>query len=170
MRTERGEPGPRTSPPRGARTMPPASVRTLPELLAWRAAQTPWRPAYAEFDSGCNAWQETTWRETDDAVRLLSNRFTSLRLGHGARVALLLPNCRAAACLDLAVLASGLVPVPMHALDNPASIAYILQDTAAEMLVVDSAAQWQAIRALGTPPSSLRLVLVRRDPAAVARA
>ena len=168
MRTERGEPGPRTSPPRAARTMPPASVRTLPELLAWRAAQTPWRPAYAEFDSGCNAWQETTWRETDDAVRLLSNRFTSLRLGHGARVALLLPNCRAAACLDLAVLASGLVPVPMHALDNPASIAYILQDTAAEMLVVDSAAQWQAIRALGTPPSSLRLVLVRRDPAAVA--
>ncbi|HEY8974185.1 MAG TPA: long-chain fatty acid--CoA ligase [Burkholderiaceae bacterium] len=148
-------------------TMPPSSVRTLPDLLAWRAKTTPWRPAYSEFDAGRDAWREVTWRGTGDAVRRISHLLASLRLEHGARVALLLPNGHRAACLDLAVLASGLVPVPLHALDNPASIAYILQDTAAQVLVVDSAAQWRAIRALGAPPGSLRLVLVRRDPEGV---
>jgi len=168
MRTDRGEPGPRIGRPGVPGAMPPSSIRTLPELLAWRASQTPWRAAYSEFDADRDEWRETTWRETDDLVRRLSHRLASLRLEHGARIALLLPNGHAAACLDLAVLASGLVPVPMHALDNPASIAYILQDTSAAVLVVESAAQWQAIRALGPPADSLRLVLVRRDHDSVA--
>jgi len=170
MRTDRGEPGPRIARPGMPSTMPPATVRTLPQLLAWRAMRTPWRPAYSEFDAERDAWREITWRETEDAVRRLSHQLAALRLAHGDRIALLLPNGHAAACLDLAVLSSGLVPVPMHALDNPASIAYILQDTAAAVLVVESAAQWNAIRALGPPPVSLRLVLVRRDRERVAGA
>jgi len=168
MRTDGGASRPRGAPrqlPAGALS---ANLRTLPELLAWRAAQTPWRPAYSEFDEARDGWREFTWRETDDTVRRIARLLASLCLPDGARVALLLPNCHLAACLDLAVLAVALVPVPLHALDNPQSIAYILQDADAELLVVDSAAQWQAIRALGPPPASLRLVLVRRDPAAVA--
>jgi len=39
---------------------------------------------------------------------------------------------------DLSTMAAGCVPVPMHALDNPASIAYILGDCEAAVLIARS--------------------------------
>ena len=45
-------------------------------------------------------------------------------------------------------------------IDNPGSIAYILQDCEASVLIVGQAAQWAQIRAVGTPFPSLRAVVV----------
>jgi long-chain acyl-CoA synthetase len=140
----------------------PANVRTLPELLAWRAELTPWRPAYAEYDAKMDDWRERTWREVSDAVHLHLRALRALGIGHGARIGILLPNGHATVCIDLAALAGGWVLVPMHALDNPASIAYILGDTAAELLFVDTLAQWKDIRAAGLDAPALRAVVVRR--------
>ena len=125
----------------------PANVRTLPELMWWRAGLTPWRPAYAEYDAAADDWRETTWREAADAVHLHVRALRALDLGEHARIGILLPNGVATVCIDQAALAGGWVPVPMHALDNPASIAYILADTGAEVLFVETFAQWTAIRA-----------------------
>jgi long-chain acyl-CoA synthetase len=72
----------------------------------------------------------------------------------------LLPNGPLAVCLDQAILAHGCVPVPMHALDNPSSIAYILGDSDASLLVAASATQWQAIAATGVALPALRGVVV----------
>ncbi|MGN6529977.1 MAG: AMP-dependent synthetase/ligase [Burkholderiaceae bacterium] len=145
----------------------PSTVRTLPGMLAWRADATPWRPAFAEYDEADDDWRAVSWREAADAVHRHARSLAALGLQAGARVALLLPNGFAAVCLDLGALAAGLVPVPMHALDNPGSIAFILADTAAELLVVDAPAQWEAIRALEPALPALRFVVVRRgDPPA----
>jgi len=149
----------------GARELP-ANVRTLPELLSWRAAATPWRPAYAEYDATADDWRETSWREASDAVHLHVRALGALGVGEHARIGILLPNGYATVCIDLATLAGGWVPVPMHALDNPASIAYILGDTAAELLFVETQAQWTDIRASGLVAPSLRAVIVRRGDVA----
>jgi len=63
----------RRSPPRprfsaADEDAPPSRVRTLPELLAWRAALTPWRAAYLEHDPASGEWRQHSWRETADAV------------------------------------------------------------------------------------------------------
>ena len=42
-----------------------------------------------------------------------------------ARIAILLPNGIDAACMDQAAWALASVPVPLHAIDNPESIAYM---------------------------------------------
>jgi long-chain acyl-CoA synthetase len=151
----------------GSRELP-ANVRTLPELLSWRAALTPWHPAYAEYDAAADAWREISWRDASDAVHLHLRAIQALGLTEHARVALLLPNGYATVCVDLATMADGCVPVPMHALDNPASIAYILADTGAEALFVDTAAQWAAVQAAGLAAPSLRTVIVRRGELAAA--
>jgi len=52
------------------------------------------------------------------------------------------------------------VPVPMHALDNPASIAYILQDSDASLLVAASDTQLRAIADTGVALTALRQVVV----------
>jgi len=140
----------------------PGNVRTLPELLSWRAALTPWRPAYAEYDATADDWRETSWREASDAMHLHLRALRALDIGEHARIGILLPNGYAAVCIDLATLAGGWVPVPMHALDNPASIAYILGDTAAEVLFVETHGQWAEILAAGLVAPSLRVVIVRR--------
>ena len=149
----------------GARELP-ANVRTLPELLSWRAALTPWRPAYAEYDAAADDWRETSWRETADAVHRHVRALSALGVGEHARIGILMPNGYATVCIDFASLAGGWVPVPMHALDNPASIAYILGDTAAEVLFVETHAQWAGIRASGLVAPSLRAVVVGRGDVA----
>jgi len=145
----------------------PANVRTLPELLAWRVAGTPTAEAYRHFDSNVQRWVSTTWSEFGARVTRWTMALASLQLPRGSRVAILLPNGLDAVCLDQAALASALVPVPLHALDNPQSIAYILSDSDAALLVVAGETQWQAIAVLGAALPALRhVVIAQKDVAA----
>jgi long-chain acyl-CoA synthetase len=70
-----------------------------------------------------------------------------------------LPNGLAHIAMDQAALSRGLVPVPMHAIDNPDSIAYIIADSGAALLLVDTFERWQAIAATGQPLDGLKRVV-----------
>ncbi len=138
----------------------PATVRTLPELLAWRVARTPTADAYRHFDPRIGRWVSTTWSQFGARVTRWAEALTTLRLPRGSRVAILLPNGLDAVCMDQAALALALVPVPLHALDNPRSIACILTDSDAALLVTATEAQWAAIAALGEAFPALRHVVI----------
>ena len=139
-------------------------VETLAELFAWRVAATPEAPAYRDFDTGAGRWRSISWREVSERTARFAAALAALRLQRGARVALLLPNGVETVCIDQAVLAAACVPVPMHALDNPASIAYVLADSEASVLFAASPAQWRAVLEVGIEMPALRWVIVpRRD-------
>ena len=140
-----------------------ASVQTLPQLLAYRAARTPQAEAYRAFDSSRQAWASLTWAQTAERVNTWTQALAAMQLPPAARVAILLPNGLNAMCADQATLATGGVPVPLHAIDNPGSIAYILADCEASMLIVSQAEQWEKIRAVGTPFPALRAVVITDD-------
>ncbi|MBT9511181.1 MAG: long-chain fatty acid--CoA ligase [Acidovorax sp.] len=137
-----------------------ASVQTLPQLLAYRAASTPNAEAYRAFDPGTQAWTSLTWAQTAERVGTWAQALVAIQLPAAARVAILLPNGLNAMCADQSALATGCVPVPLHAIDNPGSIAYILADCEASMLIVGQAEQWEKIRAVGTPFPALRAVVI----------
>ena len=137
-----------------------SSLKTLPELFAWRTAQTPTAEAYRQFDEASGQWLSTSWQAASQRVAQFTHALARLNLERGARVAILLPNSLDAVCIDQAVLALACVPVPMHALDNPASIAYILQDSGASMLIADSDQQWQGIVQARLDLTALRQVVV----------
>jgi len=159
---------PMPTPPTDAAALDPAL--TLPDLLAHRVAATPQAEAYRQFDDTSGRWTSLDWQQAGARVARFARALDALALPRGARVALLLPNGLDAVCCDQAALARAMVPVPMHALDNPASIAYILADSEAELLVAHSEAQWQAIAATGAVPTTLRYVVVcQREPGAPAR-
>lgn len=138
-----------------------AHVRTLAELLQYRVGRTPEAEAYRQYDEARGAWGSISWQAFGDRVARFARAMTALGLEHGARVATLLPNTLDAVGVDQAALALGCVPVPMHAIDNPASIAYILGDSGAALLVADTKEQWQAIAASGLVPATLRHVVLR---------
>jgi long-chain acyl-CoA synthetase len=134
-------------------------VQTLPELLAMRVRCTPSAEAYREFDEGTNAWKSLSWAETAERVALWSRALCASNLPVGARVAILLPNGFDAMTIDQACLRCGYVPVPLHAIDNAGSIAYILADSGASLLVVADAKAWQKICATGQDLPELQAVI-----------
>lgn len=146
-----------------------ASVQTLPQLLAYRAARTPNSEAYRAFDTSSQAWTWTslTWAETAQRVGTWAQALAAMQLPAAARIAILLPNGLNAMCADQATLATGSVPVPLHAIDNPGSIAYILADCEASMLFVSHVEQWEKIQAVGTPFPALRAVVITDDGASL---
>ncbi|WP_440112209.1 AMP-dependent synthetase/ligase [Acidovorax sp. BL-A-41-H1] len=137
-----------------------ASVQTLPQLLAYRVASTPDSAAYRAYDPASASWVTLTWAESAQRVNRWAHALSAMRLPTAARVAILLPNGIHAMCADQSVLAAGCVPVPLHAIDNAGSIAYILADCEASVLFVSTLAQWQSISATGTAFPALRAVIV----------
>ncbi|WP_395454696.1 AMP-dependent synthetase/ligase [Acidovorax delafieldii] len=140
-----------------------SDVQTLPQLLAYRVGQTPQAEAYRAYETDRKAWQSLTWAQTAERVNTWAQALAAMQLPPAARVAILLPNGLHAMCADQATLATGGVPVPLHAIDNPGSIAYILADCEASMLIVSQAEQWEKIRAVGTPFPALRAVVITDD-------
>ncbi|WP_296906116.1 long-chain fatty acid--CoA ligase [Polaromonas sp.] len=144
-----------------------SDVRTLPELLAFRVAQSPQGEAYREFDAGAGQWISTRWAGFSERITQWRQALAAMQLPPHASIAILLPNGLNAVSLDQAALAQGFVPVPLHAVDNPGSIAYILSDCQACMLMVSSLAQWRAIEGLGLALPALRGIVVTDEVDAI---
>ncbi|WIW45899.1 AMP-binding protein [Bradyrhizobium sp. 62B] len=136
-----------------------ADIKTLPELLRWRIKATPAAEAYRHFDAGAKRWLSQSWREIDAEFELWRRALAAENFAPGERVAILMPNGTAHIAMDQAALSRGLVPVPMHAVDNPDSIAYVLVDSGALLLFVDTLERWQAIVATGQPLDHLKRVV-----------
>ena len=140
-----------------------ARIETLPQLLAYRVAHTPDAQAYRAFDPTTHDWVHLTWKQAAQRVAQWAQAMVATQLPTAARVAILLPNGLNAMCADQSTLATGCVPVPLHAIDNPGSIAYILADCEASMLIVGQAEHWENIRAVGTAFPALRAVVIMDD-------
>jgi long-chain acyl-CoA synthetase len=143
-----------------------AAIDTLPALLAWRVAQTPLGEAYRHFDRQAERWVSLSWHEFERLVETWGRALDREGLSHGDRVAILMPNGIAHVALDQAALSRGLVPVPLHAIDNPESIVYILQDSGARVLLIDTLDRWHKIAAADGRLDDLRRVVCASTDAA----
>jgi long-chain acyl-CoA synthetase len=149
------------------------NFHTLPELLRERIRLTPSGQAYRQFDRTRRDWVRYSWGEIGEHVARWRSALRGENLPRGARIGVLLPNSIEHVCVDQAALALGLVPVPMHVIDNPDSLAYVLADSGASILFVSSADQWRAlIPSAAKLPNLKRVVYVSADgssPGGIAR-
>jgi long-chain acyl-CoA synthetase len=138
-------------------------IKTLVDLFNWRVTQTPKLVAYRQYNALTKKWESFTWAQIGSSVQAWHSALMPLDLLDGARIAILLPNGINAVCIDQASLTSGFVPVPMHSLDNPASIAYIIKDSDASVLFVSTLAEWEAIKIVGEEMPLLQYIVVTDD-------
>lgn len=141
-------------------------IDTLGQLFARRVSATPQGEAYRQFDTAAKAWVGYTWQQIGERAAAWAGALDSLQLAHGSRVAVLLPNGIDAVTVDQAALSRGMVPVPMHSIDTPGSIGYILNDCQASILVVSTRAQWLPISTACEQYPYLKLVVVADDAVA----
>jgi len=142
-----------------------AAIATVPEpaslaeLLRSRVRRTPEREAYRQFDTATGRWVSYSWAEIGRRVSAWRRALRAEALAPGERVAVLVANSIEHVCMDQAALALGLVPVPMHVIDNPDSLAYVLSDSGAAVLCVETAERWQALAPLAARFADLRRVV-----------
>lgn len=138
----------------------PSQQPTLAHMLQARVAQTPQLPAYRESVGKDLPWREWTWAQTGQAVQDWRWALQASGMVHGERVGIWLPNSINAMCMDQAALQMGVVSVPVHTTDNPASIAYIFDNAEISVLVLSSLSQWQRLRATEYVMAPLKTVVV----------
>ena len=113
------------------------AVQTLPALFRWRVDQTPDHEAYRQFDPVKRHWVGYTWSEIDEQIETWRRALDVEETRPCERVAILIRNGIEHLSMDQAALSRGLVPVPLHAIDNPESIIYILGDSGASLLLIE---------------------------------
>jgi long-chain acyl-CoA synthetase len=123
----------------------PEAAGTLAGLFRERVRRTPQRVAYRQYDVAAGQWTEMTWSEMARDVARWQVAMRKEALGPGARVAVMLRNCREWVLFEQASLGCGLVLVPLYTEDRPENVAHILKDAGAKLLLVEGEQQWQEL-------------------------
>ncbi|MCK5696520.1 MAG: long-chain fatty acid--CoA ligase [Gammaproteobacteria bacterium] len=134
---------------------------TLDGLFYERTQQSADKIAYTQYNKQERYWQDTTWNEMALLVGQWQKALLDEHFQVGDRIAILMHNSKEWIAVDQAALGIGLVVVPLYLEDRPDNIAYILEDAAVKLLVVQNMSQWGRLREQCTANEILqRVVLV----------
>ncbi len=121
------------------------SARTLDGLFVQRVLRSPDHVAYQRIVGSKGEPQSYTWGQMGDHVARWHAAMGAEDLQAGDRVAVLLRNCPEWVMFDQAALYGGLVTVPLYTDDRADNAAYILEDAAVKLLLVQDANRWKRL-------------------------
>ncbi|NII95008.1 long-chain-fatty-acid--CoA ligase [Microbacterium halimionae] len=105
----------------------------------------------------------TTYRELWDQTRSYAGALRARGIGHGDRVAMLVPNVPDFARVYFATLSLGAIVVPVHLLFKADEIAFILRDSGADLLIAAAPLLGEAVPAAAREGVPLMTVLLPKD-------
>ncbi len=135
-------------------------AKTLDGLFNQRVRRSPDAVAYTSFDRETKRWEDFTWRQMAAAVGRWQKALKAENLHEGERVGMILRNCPEWVVFDIAALGMGLVTVPLYTDDRPDNIAYILDDAAIRLLLVQDAGRWKKLAPVTVECEALQRVLL----------
>jgi long-chain acyl-CoA synthetase len=135
-------------------------ARTLDGLVVHRVRRSPDALAYRSYDTQSRTWRDTNWREVGEQVARWRTALASEGLGPGDRVAVHLRNSKEWVYFDQAALFCGLVIVPLYTDDRPDNIAYIMENAAVRLLLVQDAGSWKRLAPALAGQDHLQRVLI----------
>jgi long-chain acyl-CoA synthetase len=124
----------------------PAEAETLSGLFYERVHRTPDALAYRYFDHFSESWKDLSWSKVGGQVARWQAALATEDLQPGDRVAIMMQNCPEWVMLDQAVLANGLVVVPLYTQDRAENAAYILQNAGVKILVIGNQEHWDSLQ------------------------
>lgn len=140
-------------------------LETISNLIKHSFSTYPDKEALKQFDRTAGNWIGLSYAKLEAKVEAWRRAYAFRGLKKGDRIAILMPNCIDHACADLAALFSGLVPVPLHAIDTPGSSAFIASDSLSCALVTNKLKRWEAIRNSGSDLSKIHTVVITEPEA-----
>ena len=150
--------GPISSP--GAHLPPepglPEAVTTLTGLLLWRVVETPDRIAYRD------ATRTLTWKSVAELAARYRKALLNEHLAPGDRVAICARNSIEWILFEQAALSLDLVIVPLFFNDRADNLAWCLEHSGAQLVLIEDGALWQAVAPMA--PGVRRAVLLTESP------
>ncbi|MGW9112959.1 AMP-dependent synthetase/ligase [Microbacterium sp. NPDC055683] len=108
------------------------------DLLVDRVAETPDRPLFGVPD-GAGGWRDVTARAFQDEVVALAKGLVAAGVQPGEKVGFLARTTYEWSVVDFALFFAGAVMVPVYETSSPSQIQWILSDSGATALIVESA-------------------------------
>ncbi len=133
---------------------------TLDGLMYHRVRRTPDAIAYRSYDADSKCWRDINWREVGEQVSRWTAALAAENLGAGDRVAVHLHNSKEWVFFDQAALANGQVVVPLYTDDRPDNVAYIMENSAVKVLLVQDTAAWKRLAPALAGQEDLQRVLI----------
>ena len=138
---------------------------SIPQVFFDRAAQRGEKTAHMVKRDG--AWREISWQELRDTVRHVARGLLTLDLQAGDRVAILSDSRAEWVQCDLGIMAAAGITVPIYASSTPDQAAYILQNSGATAMFIDTAAQLDKILSVRDQVPTLKhIIMVADEPSA----
>ena len=134
---------------------------SIPQVFFDRAAQRGGKTAHMVKRDG--AWQEISWQELRDIVRHVARGLLTLDLQAGDRVAILSDSRTEWVQCDLGIMAAAGVTVPIYASSTSDQAAYILQNSGAAAMFIDTSAQLDKILAVRDQVPTLKHIVMIVD-------
>ena len=132
---------------------------TLAELFLTAVENHGDRLAYRYFPEGGNDLEDITFDEVYELVRAAAAGLQALGLTSGDKVAILSENRPEWALADLACLCTGILDVPIYSTLTTSQVAYILENSEAQLVFVSDAGQAEkALEACRQIECDLRVV------------
>ncbi len=136
---------------------------SIPQVFFERAAQRGGKAAHLVKRDG--TWREISWQALRDLVRHVARGLLTLDLQAGDRVAILSDSRAEWVQCDLGIMAAAGITVPVYASSTPDQAAYILQNSGATAMFIDTSAQLDKILAVRDQVPTLKhIVMVADDP------
>lgn len=133
---------------------------TLDGLFRERLRRSPEQVAYRSYDRHSLDWRDLTWTETAQWISRWQQSLAREDVAARDRVAIMVRSRPEWVMFEQAALGLGLVVVPLYVEDRPDNIAYILNDTAAKVLLIGDWVQWERLHAALADVNNLQRVVV----------
>src|SRR5882757_9937375 len=134
------------------------SAASIPALFAQRVQQTPDTLAF-QYRSG-DGWTKLTWAQTETQVRQVASGLIALGVADETRVSILSGTRWEWILADLAILAAGGATTTIYPSNTADECAYVIADSASQVVVVENAAQLAKLRSVRDKIPSVAHVVV----------
>jgi len=132
-----------------------ARLQSLPEGLFARCKRDP--GGVIALQRQGDVFQPVTAAVFAERVRLRACGLLRLGVRSGERVVLMAPNSLDWAIMDFAILSIGAITVPLYPTFSPREIHYVLGDSGAGLILLESAREWRHIQSWGVPSDRILL-------------
>ncbi|MBD3669647.1 MAG: AMP-binding protein [Gammaproteobacteria bacterium] len=136
------------------------ATKTLDALFFDRVRRMSASIAYKEYDRKRREWRSVSWAGLGLEMTRWRGALEREELGEGARVAIMMENRKEWIIFEQAAMVLDLVVVPIFPNENPETVAYILQDCGAELLLVDDISAWDRLGAIHNSVPALKHVIL----------